>query len=125
MGANAGVVAQAYDAFGRGDIAALLGLVDDEVDWHAPKTLPQGGTFHGKAGVGDFFATVAGAWDPLSLDVEGIGEVGDELVVGVVRGDGTRKGGGPSGYGAVHVFNVRGGKITRFREYTDVDAPLD
>jgi len=35
-----------------------------------------------------------------------------------------RGGGGPGDYGAAHVFTVTGGKISRFREYTDLDAPL-
>ena len=45
-------------------------------------------------------------------------------MVAVVRLDGTRRGGGPSGWGAVHVWDVRDGRVTRFREYTDLGAPL-
>jgi uncharacterized protein len=125
MGANARLIEQAYRAFGRGDIPGLLALIDDDVEWTSPKTLPQGGESHGKAEVLQFFERVGGAWDPLELDVESVGEVGGELVVGVLRADGTRRGAKPSGYGAVHVFTVRDGKIRRFREYTDLDAPLD
>jgi ketosteroid isomerase-like protein len=46
-------------------------------------------------------------------------------VVGVVQASGTRVGTGAAvSYGAVHVFSVRDGRITRFREYTDLDGPL-
>ena len=55
MGQNTKVVQQAYDAFGRGDIAGLLALLDDAVEWSSPKTLPHGGDFRGPAGVGKFF----------------------------------------------------------------------
>ena len=59
------------------------------------------------------------------LDVEGVSEAGASQVIGVVRADGTRQDEGASGYGAVHLFSVRDGKIVRFREYTDLNAALD
>jgi uncharacterized protein len=124
MGANASLIQAAYDAFARGDIPAVIDLVDDSVEWSSPGTLPQGGQFHGRDGVGQFFQAVGGAWSSLALDVEAVTEAGSELVIGLVRADGTRQGGGPAGYGATHVFTVRDGKVVRFREYTDLDAPL-
>jgi ketosteroid isomerase-like protein len=125
MGANTKVIEAAYDAFGRGDIPALLDLIDEDVEWTSPRTLPQGGEYHGKPEVVRFFENVGAAWDPLTIDVEAIDEVGAELVVGVVRLDGTRRGGKPDGYGSAHVFTVRNGRICRFREYTDLDRPID
>lgn len=124
MGSNAAVVQAAYDAFARGDIPAVIDLLDGDVNWSSPLTLPQGGRFHGKAGVGEFFQGVGGAWSALGLEVEGLAEAGADLVVAVLWAEGTRQGGTSNGYGAVHVFSVRNGKIARFREYTDLDAPL-
>jgi ketosteroid isomerase-like protein len=124
VGSRTSVVEQAYDAFGRGDIPAVLGLLDDGVEWTSPGTLPQGGTFKGREQVGSFFEGVGSAWERLVVAPESIGEVGTDLVVAVVRLDGSRRGGGAQGYGAVHVFSVPDGRIARFREYTDLDAPL-
>jgi ketosteroid isomerase-like protein len=121
---NSDVVRGAYDAFGRGDVAAVLDLLHDDVEWSSPATLPQGGTFSGKAGVGEFFQGVGASWEALSLDVESVSDAGEDLVVGVVRGHGQLRGGDDSGYGATHVFTVRDGKVSRFREYTDLDGPL-
>jgi ketosteroid isomerase-like protein len=87
-------------------------------------TLPQGGAFHGKAGVGNFFQAIGGAWSELTLDVESVSEAGPDVVIGVVRADGALRNGGPSGYGATHVFTVRSGKVVRFREYVDLDGPV-
>ena len=125
MGSNATIVEAAYAAFARGDIAGVLALLDDDVEWSSPATLPQGGHFHGKDGVGQFFQGIGAGWSALALDVESVSEAGANEVIGVVRADGTRQDGGAGGYGAVHVFSVRDGKIVRFREYTDLDAPLD
>lgn len=124
MGSNATLIEGAYAAFARGDIPAVIDLVNDNVKWSSPATLPQGGHFDGKAGVGSFFQAVGGAWSELKLDVESVSEAGAELVIGIVRADGTLRDGGPSGYGATHVFTVRDGKVVRFREYVDIDGPL-
>jgi ketosteroid isomerase-like protein len=124
MSENSQVVQLAYEAFGRGDIASLLELVADDVEWSTPKTVPQGGQFHGKAGVGQFFQGLGAAWPTLALDLETMGELGDGIVAGIVRADGARPDGTLGGSGAVHVFTVADGKITRFREYTDLDASL-
>jgi uncharacterized protein len=124
MVANAGVVQGAYEAFGRGDVASVIDLMHDDVDWSSPGTLPQGGHFRGKAGVGEFFQGIGASWDGLSLDIESVSEAGEDLVIGLVRGEGKLKDGTVSRYGATHVFTVRGGKIVQFREYTDLDTPI-
>jgi ketosteroid isomerase-like protein len=124
MGANAQVVNNAYAAFGRGDIAAVLDLVSDDVEWSSPQTLPHGGEYHGKTEVGGFFKAIGANWAELPLDIEVVGEVGGDLVIGVVRANGTRGTGAKQSYGAAHAFTVRNGKITKFREYVDADAAL-
>jgi ketosteroid isomerase-like protein len=124
MKSNADVVREAYAAFARSDIAAILDLLDDNLAWSTPATLPQGGYFTGKDGALKFFESLGAAWDTLHIEEEQVGELGPDLVIGVVRGSGALRGGGPAQYGAVHVFTVQNGKITRFREYTDLDRAL-
>ena|SRR5438874_11185282 len=124
MANNSELIQSAYQAFGRGDIPAVIGMLADDVDWSSPATLPQGGQFNGKDGVGKFFAAIGASWRELSLDVESVSDAGADSVVGVVRATGTLQNGSASGYGAAHVFTVRGGKVVRFREYTDLDTPI-
>jgi uncharacterized protein len=54
------IVQQAYHAFGRQDIPALLALVADEVDWECvvPGSLPYSGKRRTRAEVADFFAAI-------------------------------------------------------------------
>jgi uncharacterized protein len=124
MGADATVVEDAYQAFGKGDIAAVLDLLADDVEWSSPRTIPHGGQFHGKAEVGGFFQAIGANWKALPLDVEAVAEIGGGQVLGLLRANGTRTDGTRQSYGAAHIFTVRAGKITRFREYVDLDAPL-
>ena len=116
MGANAQVVETAYAAFGRGDIPALLALLSNDVEWTSPRSLPHGGEFSGPAQVGKFFEGIGVAWDALTLDIESVDEAGTN-VVGVLRANGTLKNGEARSYGAAHLFEIKNGKITRFREY--------
>ncbi len=79
---NATTVGEAYQAFGRGDIATILGLLDSKVEWdvypagYVPHKL---GVEHLKArrGPGEvvgFFAEI-GTWTVIRFDVEEI--IGD------------------------------------------------
>jgi ketosteroid isomerase-like protein len=118
MGANANLVRQAYDAFGKGDIATVIGMLDADVEWTSPRTLPHGGEFSGPVQVGKFFEGLGAAWDSLTLDIESVNELGSN-VFGVLQANGTLKAGVARSYGAAHVFEVKDGKITRFREYVN------
>lgn len=67
MGAEQNIAATKamYEAFGRGDVEAILGQVTDDVDWStdaAIESAPWYGPKHGNAGVREFF--------------EGIGQTG-------------------------------------------------
>ena len=123
MGTNATLIEGAYAAFARGDVPAIIDLVDDTVEWTSPRSLPQGGSFTGKAGVGEFFQTIGGSWSDLAVKLESLSEAGADVVT-VVSAEGTLRSGAASSYGATHVFTLRDGKIVRFREYTDLDAPI-
>jgi ketosteroid isomerase-like protein len=118
MSANSKIVQDAYAAFGRGDIAAVIALLDENVEWTSPRVLPHGGEFSGPAQVGKFFEGIGAAWKTLDLDVESVDEAGAN-VIGVMRADGTLTGGETRSYAAVHLFEVRNGKIRRFREYVN------
>ena len=111
----AATVREAYDAFGRGDIEAVLGMCADDVAWNAPEPLPHALTTTGRDGVAQFFTRLGELWDGLSLDVATIDDDGERgIAVGTAHGE---LGGQPTSFGYVHVFTVRDGKVARFDEY--------
>jgi ketosteroid isomerase-like protein len=118
MSAGGDVIQQAYDAFGRGDIPAVLELVSDDVRWDAPELLPQGGSFSGRDGVGAFFQGMGEQFEDLDVDIHDLVD-GDSRVVAVGASKGKLRSGGDVEYGFTHVFDVEGGKVSRFREYVD------
>jgi ketosteroid isomerase-like protein len=116
------VVGGMYEAFGRGEIGAILSVVDEDIEWRVPENLPHGGSFHGREGLGEFFRGIGESWDGLTVDVKKVVGGDDEVVVlaqvhGVVRATGEN-----NGYAAAHAWTLRGGTPIRFQEY--VDAPL-
>jgi len=55
-----------YEAFGRGDLEAILGALTDDVDWAtetASSVAPWYGVRHGKESVADFFAKFGSAME--------------------------------------------------------------
>ena len=116
MASNTEVINEAYAAFAGGDMPALLALMSDDVDWEVTEILPQGGSFRGPDGVGEFFAGVAREWPELRIEIDYLVADGDH-VIGVGRGEGKLAGGEGADYGFTHVFTVGDGKIVHFREY--------
>jgi ketosteroid isomerase-like protein len=66
MADNVQVIRNAYEAFERGDIPAVIALLDENVEWEVTDVLPQGGAFRGRDGAGEFFQGLGGAWDGFS-----------------------------------------------------------
>ncbi len=78
---TADVIRGVYDAFGRADIPAILGVLDEGIDWSVPDNLPHGGDFHGRDGVGLFFQGIGENWEDLAVDIEAIVSSGERVVV--------------------------------------------
>jgi uncharacterized protein len=124
MGAARDVIQQAYAAFSRQDIPALLKFVADEVDWEeiCPASLPYSGLRRNPAEVGEFFADIGKAEDITTFGPQEFIEAGENVtVLGYLEGfarDTKQK----FQTEWVHVFNVRNDKITRWRGFTNTAA---
>jgi len=58
---NLEITTQMYEAFGRGDVQAILDLVTDDIDWSTDAAIPSApwyGPRHGKDEVASFFAAI-------------------------------------------------------------------
>lgn len=111
--------------FGRGDIASLVGRVDDSVVWRTPfptDVLPHGGTKRGKAGVQQFFAQLAEevAWTHFEVR-ELIAGAERVVVLGSYAGT-SRLTGKPFAEDFAFVFTVRNGAVVAMDEYSDPTA---
>jgi ketosteroid isomerase-like protein len=119
---NVEVVRGAYDAFRRGDIPAIIGILSEDVDWHVPAVLPQRFDARGHDEVRRFFEKLMEVWDELAVETDDIVASGDHVVVlGRSRG---KIDGRAAGYGFAHVWVIADRQATRFFEFVDPDEEL-
>lgn len=120
---NVEVIASLYDGFDRGDIAAVLGLMDPNIHWHEAEGnpyMPSGDAWVGPdAVVSNLFAKLGADWDGFTVHRIGFHDAGSVVVV-EARYTGKFKPTGKSVDAQVcHVWTLEGGTITKFQQYTD------
>ncbi len=120
------VVRGVYDAFGRGDLPGVLGAMADDVEWHEAEGMPYGGVYHGgEAVVQNVFGPVTRDIPDFAVTPEEFIASGDAVAV-VARYTGTGKATGKQlDLSVVHVWDIRDGKIARFRQFADTAKFLE
>jgi ketosteroid isomerase-like protein len=127
MSAALTIVHQAYEAFGRRDIPALLQLVAEEVDWEcvAPANLPYAGRRRKPAEVADFFTAIPKADDIRVFEPREFIDAGEHVIVLGRERTTALDANKLFETEWVHVFTVKDGKITRWRGFFDTAARYD
>ena len=115
-------VRQLYDAFARGDVPAVLGALDPEIQWKEAEGFlyAEGNPYVGPTAIlHGVLGRIAGEWDDFQVQPQEILATTDgALAMG--RYSGTYKGTGRRiDAEFAHVWRVTGGKITGFQQYTD------
>jgi ketosteroid isomerase-like protein len=121
---NVHAVRQIFDAFSRGDIPALLALLDEKVEWAipGPSSIPHAGKAHGKKGVADFLKRLSESTDLTSFAPAAfIAESNHVVVLGHESGKSKPLGRTYENPWAM-VFTFKGGLVAGFREYIDTAA---
>jgi ketosteroid isomerase-like protein len=120
--ANIKTIAEIYEAFGSGDVAAILDAVTDDVDWAAEaasSAAPWYGVRHGKDGVAAFFTAFGSTMEveeftPVSLAANET----DVLTVVRFRAR-SRSTGKAAEMDLHHYFKFHDGKVAYYRGTED------
>ena len=111
-----------YEAFARGDIGAVVGLLDAQIVWNEAENLryADGNPYVGpQAVLAGVFGRIGAEWDGFSATPDELLGSGDK-VVSLGRYRGTCKATSKRADAQfVHVFQLRDGKVVRFQQYTD------
>ena len=121
---NVQVVQAVYEAFGRGDFAAVLSSLADDIAWHVagPDYVPTAGTRRGRDHVAQLFETAAETWEFEQFEPRGFIAQGDKVVVlGYARST-AKSTGRTIETDWVHLFTMQAGKVTEFRGFEDTAA---
>lgn len=119
MASNVEVIRGLYESFGKGDVGAVLGLMDEKVDWQEPDSLPFEDQIGPQAVGENIFGQLVQLVENFSVTTDEIHDAGDVVFgVGTYRGKGAKTG---KEFEAafVHVWRMKDGKIAGFRTYTD------
>lgn len=117
------MVRSVYDAFGRGDVAAVLGAFDPKIEWREAEGnpyQPSGDAWIGPDSVlQNLFLKQAGDWDGFAVHPRDFHDAGDTIVV-EGRYTGTHKATGKTLDAQLcHVWKIRNGKIASFQQFVD------
>jgi ketosteroid isomerase-like protein len=110
----------AYAAFAKGDIPAVLAVLDPKVSWTEAEGFPYGGTYSGPDAVlQGVFMKLGTEWDGYSAAAHEFVTEGD-TVVALGEYSGTYKATGKSFKAPfVHVWKFKNGKAVSFEQHTD------
>jgi ketosteroid isomerase-like protein len=122
MAENKTTIEGMYDAFGRGDIAFIIGALDPDVEWweaenfiYADKN-PYVGPQAVLTGV---FARINRDWDGFTVTPIEVLDAGDSVVGRGHYAGKYRQTGRAVKAQFAHVFSFKNGKIVKFQQYTD------
>jgi ketosteroid isomerase-like protein len=122
---NTRLAQSAYEAFGRGDLAALTGVMADDIEWVSrgdPGDDPNAGTFNGKAAVLGWFGGIASTLDFTTFEPR---ESSPRTTRWCPSCTPRERFGAPArafAYHAAHVWTFRDGKLARFQTHFDTAA---
>ncbi len=117
------ILASLYDAFGRGDIPAVLGAMHPQIRWHEAESnpyMPSGEPWVGPdAIVTDLFVKLGDEWAGFTVTPVSFHDAGDVVSVeGRYTGEYHATGRSLDAQ-FCHVWTLGDGKITKFQQYTD------
>jgi ketosteroid isomerase-like protein len=114
---NIDTARSAYEAFGRGDLAALKEMMAEDGTWLTSDELPLGGETHGRDEIIGNFAQIPNHWSTFKVEPEEFIDAGDWVVI-----RGTQQAGhnGDSFEAPfAHLIKFADGKIVRGEFYSD------
>jgi ketosteroid isomerase-like protein len=122
---NIRLAQSAYEAFGRGDMAALAAVMADDIEWvdpGDPSENPNAGTFKGKEAVLGWFAGLAASTDFQKFEPREFIAQNDKVVSLVYVEATARETGRAFAGDEAHVWTFRDGKLARFDIFLDTAA---
>ena len=114
--ANIELVQNAFANFAKGNIAGILEVCTDNIDWSSwnNAVVPFAKTYHGKAGAANFFKDLSDAVDYTAFEPRNFYDCGDRVFVKVYHAASVKATGKSFAHEALMEFVFRGEKINSF-----------
>ena len=124
---NVKTVRTIYDAFGRGDIATILGALTDDVDWSsgaASRSAPWFGRRIGKDAVTGYFRSIGEAIEVLDFTQLSFAATDTEVMVLNQFRMRSRRSGKEAAMHLHHYWRFRDGKVAFWRGSEDTEQTV-
>ena len=113
---NRDLIKRAYDAFGRGDIPTVLGILDEKIRWHVPGQSPLSGDYIGHEQVLDFFQkSMDLSGGTLRIELHDI--IASDTTVFVLCTVSATRSGRNAEFLEVHFWRIADGRAVELREF--------
>jgi ketosteroid isomerase-like protein len=119
---NVALIKGIYEAFGRGDVPAVLGAMAPDIVWNEAENFPYAdrNPYKGPQAVLEgVFGRILADFDGFGVKPDEILDAGDTVVMLGRYGGTCNATGKAQNPQAVHVWRVRDGKVTQFQQYAD------
>jgi ketosteroid isomerase-like protein len=115
---NAELIRTGYQAWNRRDIAAVVQILDPEIEWQGYTHIPESGVLEGREQVRTWLERFLEAWEELEIQVTDLIDSGEQTIAlvrfrALGRESGVRVDGGTD----AHVWTVRDGKAVAVTLY--------
>jgi uncharacterized protein len=113
-----------YEALNRGDLSAVLELLDPKIEWHEPAPSPDAGSHRGRGSFERFVRGWIESFDDFRIEPEQVVERNGRLIVVVRQRGKGRTSGAEVEARLAHLWNIKAGKAVRWEAMADVDKAL-
>jgi uncharacterized protein len=120
---NIKVVQELYRAFREQDYDAFLRISAEDIEWIQNEGFPGGGTYKGASAVIEgVLKANNNQWEGFAYQIEEILDAGNSVIVVGKYSGRDRVSGKPMSAAAAHIYDLRDGKIARFRMFADTKS---
>ncbi|MEO0013960.1 MAG: hypothetical protein RLZZ535_2349 [Cyanobacteriota bacterium] len=120
---NIEVIKELYRAFREQDYDTFLRLSTEDIEWIQNEGFPGGATYKGASAViQGVFKANNDKWSDFAYHIEEILDAGNSVIVIGKYSGRDRLSGKPMSAAAAHIYDLRDGKIARFRMFADTKS---
>lgn len=121
------LVKEGYEKFQNRDIAGILELLADDIEWEGARSehIPFSGVYHGKQQAAQYFELMDQAQEPQRFEPQEFIAEGDKVVVTGQSEWIVKSSGQTYDNPWVHIFTLRDGKVARFQQFNDSAAAVE
>jgi ketosteroid isomerase-like protein len=126
MGEAQEILERGYDAFNRGDVEALLEMMEPDFVWHEAEEVPGRKTAIGRDEFADYLRGFERLWESFEFELLVLEDLGDHTALAKMRTNARGRASGEQMELVIyHLWRFRNGRVARMDAYLDENEARD